>query len=132
MTRIFGLLALLVAFGNAACAEDPPAHAHPEKGRTPFAGYHAEVELSVGGAIHHGRVIITGDGCVHFEHGDEPTRHWATEVIRRATFPTRGWDGRTEPVRTARCGLGRDAALAEIQMPNASIKMTRHQLLVSK
>lgn len=88
--------------------------------------------MSVGGITRHGRVIVTPDGCVHLEHLDEQTRRWVAEVIRRASSPPRGWDSRTEPVRTSWCGLAGETALAEIRTANASITITRHQPVPSR
>ena len=132
MTRILVLLAALVTLGYGTCSDDATPRIKSEDARNPFPGYHAEVEVTVGGVTSQGWIIITRDGCVQCEHLDEEARRWASEVIRRASSPSRGWDNRTEPILAEWCSLGRVVALAEIQTANASIKMTRHQPLSSR
>jgi hypothetical protein len=133
MTACLCVFALLAGAANP-CADEPPDSAaqNPTAGCPAFAGYRAEVEVSSGGVTRHGLIIVTGDGVVHLEHLDEQTVRWATEAVRRTYRPARGWDDRTDPVRSVWCRLGTRAALAEIHTPDASIKVTRHQLLCAR
>ncbi len=123
MTPILGLLVLLAAADAHRC------HTAIQSGRPDFPSHRAEVEVCLNGTTRYGQIIVTRDGCVHVEDLDEQTGRWATEVIRRASYPTRGWDDRTDPVRSVWCRLGRDAALAEAHTRTGSLTIVRHRLL---
>ena len=125
MTRILAVFALLAA-GDAAQAQTV-ADSSPA-----LPGHTADVEVIVNGNARHGRLIVTGDGGVHLEHLDGEAQRRASVIIRRASTPSRGWDDRIGPVRCVWCRLGTRAALAEIHTPDASIKVTRHQLLSAR
>jgi len=136
MSRIFGLLALLVAadacIGGASAADAPPIQAAAEAGPPTLPGHLADLELIWNGIARHGRLIVSGDGDVHVEHLDEDVRSWVCAAIRRVSSPSLGWDDRTDPVGCVWCRVGPRAALAEIRTPAASIAITRHQLLPAR
>jgi hypothetical protein len=133
MTTSVCLFALLVGTADL-CADEPPESAarNPRAGCPAFAGYRAEVEVSSGGITRHGLIIVTSDGGVHLEHLDEQASRWVHGVVRRTYRPVRGWDARTDPVRSVWCRLGSDDALAEIHTADGSIKGSRHRLLSAR
>lgn len=126
MSRALSLLALFLAAAGADGDDSQPQPA--EGGRTPFAGFRAEVEVRVGGVPRHGRVVVTRDGGVHLEHLDEQTRRWATEVIRQTYSVTAGWDARTDPVSLVWDQMGP----AKIETANGSIRISKHRPLASR
>lgn len=136
MPRYLGCLALLVITtdaGASAFADDPaPCQTTVAVGRGALPGYRADVEVVMDGTVRHGRLIVTGDGGVHLEHLDERTQGWACAVIRRASGSSRGWDDRTDPVRCVWCRLGSDMALVEVHTRDASVTISRHQLLSAR
>ena len=132
MTRLFSFLALFFAAALCVSAADDSHHQDTGSVRPPLAGYHADMKVSADGVTRHGRLIVTRDGGIHLEHFDEPTRRRAAEIICRAYSPLRGWNDRTEPARLDWLRLGRDDVLAEIHTPDATIKLSRHQLLSSR
>jgi len=122
MTPILGFLALLTA------TDATRSHIAIQGGQAVLPGHRADVEVCLNGTIRHGQIIVTRDGCVHLEDLDEQTRRWASEVIRRASCPSRGWDDRTDPVRSVWCRLGRVAALAEVHTRTGSLTIACHRL----
>jgi len=139
MPTSFCLFALLVGAANR-CADEPSASVPQNQTvaltKCPaFAGYLAEVEVSMGGITRYGRIIVTRDGCVHLEHLDEHTVRWVHGVIRQKSSTLMGWDDRPlriGPVRRVWGRLGQNDVLVEIHTPDASIKVFRHQLLSAR
>jgi hypothetical protein len=139
VTRTLCFLVLLLGAANAGA--DLPSDSvtkHQmvvEAGRPAFSGYLADVEVSLGGVIRHGRIIVTRDGCVHLEHLDQDTVRWVQRVIRQEPSTPNGWDDRllrAGPVRRVWCRLGQTDVLAEIHTPDGSLKISRHKLLSAR
>jgi hypothetical protein len=127
MTRALSLLALCVA---AASAGGDDARTQPaETGRrVSAAGFRADVEIWAGGGPRVGRVVVTADGSVEFEHLDERTQRWAAGVIRRAYSTAPGWDRRTDPVRAVWGRLGPDT----LETNTGSIRFSGHRPLAAR
>lgn len=134
MPHMLGLVSLLVAATAAGAAADEVIHGPTAVagGRPALPGHLADVEVIRDGRSRHGRLIVTGDGAVHLEHLDEQASRWAYAAICRASRPPRGWDDRTDPVRSVWRRLGPDAVLAEVHTPAASVRIRRHQLLPAR
>lgn len=133
MTTSVCLFALFVGTADL-CADEPPnsASRNPRAGCPAFAGYRAEVEVSSGGVTRHGLIIVTSDGVVHIEHLDEQASRWVHGVVCRTYSSGRGWDDRTDRLRSVWCRRRCDDALAEIHTADASIKISQHQQLSTR
>jgi len=135
MTRSLCFLVLLLVAENvgAETPEDFVGKSLIEA--APASGYLAEVEVSLEGISRRGRIIVTHDGVVHLEHLDEQTRRWVNAVIRRSPSALNGWDDRALSagrVQFVSKRLGQIDVLAEIHTPNASLKISQHQLLSAR
>jgi hypothetical protein len=103
--------------------------------RPASSGYRAEVEVSSGGVSRYGLIIVTPDGCVHWEQLDEQTVRWVQGILHRGTPTSRGWYDRPHrvgPARIVRGLLGENEVLAEIHTPETSIKVSQHQILTAR
>ena len=139
MTTSLFAFTLLVGAATTFVEERSDSVAHNQAVALPkcpaFAGYLAEIEVSMGGITRYGRIIVICDGCVHLEHLDEQAVRWVHGVIRQKSPTSTGWNDRpllTGPVWRVWGRLGQNDVLAEIYTPDASIKVTRHQLLCAR
>ncbi|MBM4068081.1 MAG: hypothetical protein FJ271_03935 [Planctomycetes bacterium] len=139
MTHMHCLIPLLLFVAEAI--SDAPTDASvgcqtkAEAGRPASCGYLADAEVFLGGVTRRGRIIVTPDGCVHLEHLDEQARRWVYGVIRRESSTPNGWDDRARragPPQRVWGQVGGNVVLAEIHTPDASIKVSRHQLLSTR
>ena len=134
MTGSYGLLALIVAAADAgtavpADATQPPA---AEADRRVLPAHRADVEVVRNGTTRHGRLIVTGDGEAHLEQLGGEAQRWASAVIRRAASPSRGWNDRIDPVRIVWGRLGTSTGWVEIHTPDASLRVSQHELLSTR
>jgi len=138
MSRFVVLLVSLVLATDAgadAQADQASIQIVIHEPRPASSGYRAEVEVSSRGVSRHGLIIVTPDGCVHWEQLDEQTVRWVQGILHRGTPTSRGWYDRPlrdGPVRIVQGRLGQNEVLAEIHTPEASIKVSQHQLLTAR